>query len=463
MRGLSLLGPIALCAAMAVSPTLAAAEAVPFSIDPYPSTYRPLPRQDTLIVGATVLTGDGQRLEQGEVLIRDGRIAAVGQGLDRAGARVVDAGGRWLTPGIVDVHSHNGTYAQPLTSADSEASDVSEVSDPNVADTWIEHAVHPQDPAFAAALRSGVTTLQVLPGSAPLFAGRSVVLKPIAAADVPSMKFPGAPQGLKMSCGENAKSYFGSKDMAPNSRQGGVAIVRETFLRAREYREAWRAYERGRAKQAPARDLKLDTLAAVLEGSIPVHMHCYRGSDMVAMLGVASEFGFRISTFHHAAEAYKIVPRLREAGTCAAVWSDWWGFKMEILDAIRANASMVEAAGGCVMMHSDSGIVGQRLAIEAAKANGAGARVGLGLPPERLIRWVTSTPAAALGLGDRIGTIAPGFNADLVLWSHDPFSIRARADLVFIDGAQVHDRSAPQRTPVPDFELGRPQAPEVRP
>lgn len=444
-------------AIVAMSSATAARQQPPFALDPYPSTYQPRPRTDTIVVNVTILDGAGRRIDNGEVLMRDGRIVAVGHGLDRQGATVIDGQGRWLTPGVIDIHSHNGTFPMPLTSQESTASDVSEISDPNVADTWIEHAVNPQDPAFAAALRAGVTTLQILPGSTPLFSGRSVVVKPVSVADVRSMKFPGAPQGLKMSCGENAKSHFGEKDKLPNSRQGEIALVRDAFVQAQQYRDEWKSYSKGSSKKPPPRDLKLDTLAAVLEGDIPVHMHCYRASDMVAMLGVAAEFGFRITTFQHAADAYKIVPQLKQAGTCAAVWSDWWGFKMEILDAIRENAVMVDAAGGCVMMHSDSPIVGQRLNIEAAKAAASGRRIGLDPPQEHIIRWITSTPAKALGLGDRIGTIAPGFNADLVIWSDDPFSIYSKADQVFIDGALVYDRAAPETHPRSDFQLGRPE------
>jgi imidazolonepropionase-like amidohydrolase len=441
----------------AMSSASAARPKPPFALDPYPSTYQPLPRTDTIIVNVTILDGAGRRIDNGEVLMRDGRIAAVGHRLDRNGAVVIDGQGRWLTPGVIDIHSHNGTFSMPQTSLDAEASDVSEVSDPNVADTWIEHAVNPQDPAFATALRAGVTTLQILPGSAPLFGGRSVVVKPVPVADVRAMKFPGAPQGLKMSCGENAKSHFGGKDKLPNSRQGEIALIRDAFLKAQQYRDEWKAYSKGSSKTPPKRDLKLDTLAAVLEGDIPVHMHCYRASDMVAMLGVAAEFGFRITTFQHATEAYKIVPQLKQAGTCAAVWSDWWGFKVEVLDAVRETAAMIDAAGGCVMMHSDSGVVGQRLTIEAAKSAGSARRIGLDPPQEQLIRWVTSTPARALGLGDRIGTIAPGFNADVVIWSGDPFSIYSKADQVFIDGALVYDRASPATHPQSDFALGRPE------
>jgi imidazolonepropionase-like amidohydrolase len=448
---------VTLCAAAFVA---AAPAPTPFANDPYPSTYQPLPRVDTLIVGATVLDGAGRRLETADVLIRDGKIVDLGRGLKARRATTVDARGRWLTPGIIDVHSHDGTFSVPLTSMDFTTSDVSETSDPNVADTWVEHAVNAQDPAFAAALRSGVTTLQILPGSVPVFGGRSVIVKPITAADVLAMKFPGAVQGLKMACGENPKSFFGEKDHAPTSRQGSVALVREAFLKAQQYLKDWKDYQSGAKPAPPERDLKMDTLAGVLTGEIPVHMHCYRAGDMTAMLGVAQEFGFTIRAFHHATDAYKIVPQLKKAGTCVAVWSDWWGFKMELIDAIRENAAIVDAAGGCVMMHSDSPVIGQRLNIEAAKAAAAGRRAGIDLPPERLIRWVTSTPAQALGLDERIGTIAEGRNADVVIWSADPFSIYSHPDQVYIDGALAYDRAKPQTSPVPDVLLGRPQGRE---
>ena len=448
---LSLLAVLATGAAMAKSST-------PFAVDPYPSTYQPLPRVDTLIRGATVLDGKGQRLEQTDVLIRHGKIIAVGQNLNPSNVQVVEGKGRWLTPGIIDIHSHNGTYSMPLTSLDSTASDVSEMSDPNVANTWVEHAINAQDPAFSAAMRAGVTTLQILPGSSPLFGGRSVVLKPVPASNVSAMKFPGAPQGLKMACGENPKSTFAERNQAPTSRQGNIAVVRSALYEAQDYHDSWKAFASGKTKVAPKRDLKMDTLAAVLDGDIPVHVHCYRAGDMTSMLGVAEEFGFRITAFHHATEAYKITSELKRAGTCAAVWSDWWGFKMELIDAIRENAAIVDAAGGCVMMHSDSPVTGQYLTIEAAKAAAAGRRAGIDLPPEHIIRWVTSTPAKALGLGEHIGSVAEGYNADVVLWSADPFSIYSKPDMVYIDGALAYDRAHPQRSERSDFELGRPEA-----
>ena len=429
-----------------------------------PSTYRPLPRENVLIVGATVLDGIGGRNDMSDVLLRDGKIVALGRGLPRNGsARVIDAAGRWLTPGLIDVHSHNGTYMLPVVYEDPPTWDVAEVSSPNVAETAIEHAINAQDPAFSLALAGGVTTLQVLPGSTPLFGGRTVVLKTVPGRTMQDMKFPGAPQGLKMSCGENPKGNFGSKGQAPTSRQGEVAMMRAAWESARNYRERWRQHGRraeggreGGHGEPPARDLELETLAGVLDGHIRVQLHCYTADDMAVMLSIAREFDFQIAAIHHAVEAYKIPDMLKAAGTCAAVWPDWWGFKMEAFDGIRENAAYLDAAGACTILHSDSAFIGQRLTIEAAKAMAAGRGAGVDIPRERAITWVTSNPARALGLDDRIGRVAPGFNADVVLWSGDPFSIYSKPDLVYVDGALAYDRNDATRQPVPDLLLGHP-------
>lgn len=436
----------------------------PFSLDPYPSTYKPLARKDTLITNVMILDGLGGRMDHGAVLLRDGKIVALGPDAEKAtDVTVVDGKGRWLTPGVIDVHSHDGTFSMPLTAQEMQSSDVSEETDPNTANVWVEHSIAIQDPSFSRALAGGVTTLQVLPGSVNLFGGRSVVLKTVPATTVQAMKFPGAPYGMKMACGENPKFFYGSKGRFPSSRMGNVAGYREAWIKAKDYKDRWDRYESGEAEHPPARDLKLDTLAGVLNGDIRVHMHCYRADEMAYILDLSKEFGYHVTAFHHAVEAYKIADLLRQADVCAAVWSDWWGYKMEAYDGIRENAAFVDAAGGCVMMHSDSPVIGQRLNIEAGKAMAAGRRAGLDIPPERAIRWITSNPAKALGLGDRIGAIAVGRNADLVIWSGDPFSIYTKADDVFIDGALVYARGDAARTPKSDFEVGQPAQEGTRP
>jgi imidazolonepropionase-like amidohydrolase len=426
----------------------------PPALDPPPSEYQPLPRVDTLLVGATVLDGVGGRADDADVLIRDGVIAAVGRHLPREGESIIDARGRWVTPGIIDIHTHYGTYLLPQSAAESAISDVQEDSDPDAADTWIENAVRPGDPAFSRALSAGVTTLQILPGSGALFGGRSVVVKPIPAVTIDQMRFPGAPQGLKMACGANPAANFGGRGRFPNSRQGEIAGVRAAFLEAQRYREEWDEYRSGRRHEPPHRELKMDTLVAVLRGDMPVHLHCYRADDIRNWIAVLADFGVHLAAVHHATEAYKIAPFLAQQHVCAAVWSDWWGFKREAEDGISENAAFVDAAGGCAIMHSDIPLLGGLLNLEAARAAAAGRRAGLSIPPERAIRWITSNPARALSLDSKIGRIAAGMNADLVLWSGDPFSVYSKADLVFIDGAVAYDRLRPRTT---DFELGRPQ------
>jgi imidazolonepropionase-like amidohydrolase len=283
------------------------------------------------------------------------------------------------------------------------------------------------------------------------------------------MKFPDAPQGLKMACGENPKGNFGSKGQAPTSRQGEIAMMRAAWIEARDYLEHQRksehrhderggppGHEGGGRGDPPKQDLQLETLAGVLDGKIRPQVHCYTADDMAVMLSIAREFDFKIAAFHHAVEAYKIPDMLKAAGTCAAVWPDWWGYKMEAFDGIRENAAFLDAAGDCVMMHSDSPFVGQHLTLEAAKAMAAGHAAGLDIPRERAIAWVTSNPARALGLDDRIGRIAAGYNADVVLWSGDPFSVYSKPDQVYVDGAVAFDRADPARQPVPDLLLGLP-------
>ena len=439
----------------ALSTAAQAAPQPPWLADPFPSAYRAPTAPDLLIRGATVLDGAGRRLEGADVLTHAGKIAAVGRGLRLPpGGREVDGRGRWVTPGVIDIHSHDGVYVLPLTDIDHDSGDVAELSDPNAADTRVETAVNPQDVAFSRALEHGVTTLQILPGSSPIFSGRSVVVHPIRANTVAEMKLPNAPQGFKMACGENPKEEDAATHRGPTSRQGEVAFIRNAFLGAQDYRREWDAYAEGKGPP-PKRDLKRETLAGILAGDVHIHMHCYRADDMATMLSVAREFGFHVAAFHHAVEAYKIPQLFKAEGVCAAVWGGWWGYKMEALDAIRANAALLERAGACVTMHSDSPAEGQRLNLEAAKAAGAGRRVGLAIPPEQMIRWITSNPARALGLADRLGALTPGLDADLVLWSADPFSVYARADLVVIDGAVAFDRSHPPTLPSSDFELGR--------
>ncbi len=444
--------------------------AVPVMAGPFPSTYAAPSAAAVLIRNATVLTGTGERLDEADVLLRDGRIAAVGRGLEGGDAEVVDAAGRWLTPGLIDVHSHLGVYPSPGLDAHSDGN---EMVDPVTAGVWAEHAVWPQDPDFQTALEGGITTLQVLPGSGNLIGGRGVTLKNVPATTAQAMKFPGAPHGLKMACGENPKRYYGGQRRAPMTRMGNMAGYRQAFADAQDYRRQWDDYRRARSAwegkpsnkrdaeppKPPRRDLKLETLAGVLAGEITVQVHCYRADEMANMIDLADEFGFRIAAFHHGVEAYKLADRLAERGICGALWADWWGFKAEAYDGIVENLALVDApADSCAVTHSDSPEGIQRLNQETAKAMARGRRAGFDIPPQRAIRWLTANAARALGIADRTGTLEAGKMADVVLWDRDPFSVYAKVDRVWIDGALRFDRAAPAAAPRSDFLLGQPTA-----
>ena len=416
----------------------------------YASTYRPIAAPPVLIAGATVLTGDGRRLDNADVLLRDGRIEQVGSGLSAGADAVrVDGSGKWVTPGLIDVHSHLGVYPSPGASAHSDGN---EATAPVTAQVWAEHSVWPQDPGFGAALAGGVTTLQILPGSANLVGGRGVTLRNVAATTAQGMKFPDAPHGLKMACGENPKRVYGQKG-GPSTRMGNVAGYRAAFIDAQDY-------ARKREKDgATKRDLKLETLAGAMAGDILVHIHCYRADEMAQMLDLAKEFDFKITAFHHGVEAYKLADRLAADGVCGALWADWWGFKMEAFDGIQENIAIVDRApGGCAIVHSDSDEGIQRLNQEAAKVMANARRVGIEIAPEHAIRWITQNAARSLGVQDVTGTLAPGKMADVVLWNGNPFSVYAQAEQVWIDGAHVYDRHDPARRPVTDFMLGQPVA-----
>lgn len=423
---------------------------------PYESTYVPLPTETTLIRGVALLTGDGSTLDRADVLLKDGRIAAIKAGgaklAKRASGRVIDGDGKWLTPGIIDVHSHLGTYPSPSVAS---TADGNEMTSPNTAEVWVEHSVWPQDPQFGLALAGGVTSLHILPGSANLFGGRGVTLKNVPARTMQGMKFPGAPQSLKMACGENPKRVYGERLRSPMTRMGNVAGYRSAWVKAAAYREKRRQFESGEAEAPPERNLTLDTLAAVLDGEILVHNHCYRADEMAVMMDIAEEFGYAITAFHHATESYKIADLLAEAGICSAVWADWWGFKLEAFDGITQNAALIDAADACAIIHSDSEEVIQRLNQEAAKAMTAGRRMGMAISDGQAMAWITGNAAQALGLAEETGTLSVGKAADAVLWSHHPFSVYARAEKVWIDGHLYYDRSDRARQPVSDFDLGQ--------
>ena len=430
--------------------------------DPYPSTYQRYPGALTVIRHATMFDGEGRQINDATLVFGDGVIHAVGgpELASPAGAIEIDGTGKWVTPGVIDVHSHLGDYPSPGVES---LSDGNEATAPARPEVWAEHSVWPQDPGFSRALvNGGVTTLQILPGSANLFGGRSVTVKNVPARTAQGMKFPGAPYGLKMACGENPKRVYGSKGNMPQTRMGNIAYARGVWIKAQAYKRKWDKYYRV-GGEMPERDLAMETLKGVLDGRILVHNHCYRADEMANMIDMSHEFGYKITAFHHAVEAYKIADILAREGICSAMWADWYGFKMEAYDAIKENIPFVHNAGACAIVHSDDPNGIQRLNQEAAKALADGIRAGVPNLTEAIAwTWLSRNPAKALGILDRTGTLAPGKMADVVLWNGDPFSDYTRPDRVWIDGAMMYDSSDPKRRPVSDFELGQPGEGDVK-
>ena len=410
----------------------------------YNSTYRPLSSENIIIKNAIIFDGNGNKLENTEVHFSDGLIQAIGQELVAEGAEVIDASGKYLTPGIIDIHSHMGVYPAPSVRT---SSDGNEATNPVTAEVWAEHSVWSQDPQYKLALAGGVTTFHVLPGSANLFGGRGVTLKNVSSNTVPDMKFPNAPHSLKMACGENPKRVYSSR--GPSTRMGNVAGYRQAWIEAENFKNS--------LESSPSRrNLRYETLVGVLDGEILVHNHCYRADEMATMINIAEEFDYKITAFHHAVEAYKIADLLADNKICAALWADWWGFKHEAYDMSIANIAIVDQARdgqGCAIVHSDSENGIQRLNQEAAKALAAGREAGFEISDARAITWITKNPAIAAGILEQTGTIEIGKNADIVIWSGHPLSVYSKADQVYIDGALTFDRLN-NYMPYTDFDLG---------
>ena len=437
----------------------AAVKSTSFDRDPFESNYKPLASERTLIKSVNLYDGLGNEFSNFDVLFDNGIIEEIGKDIVDSDATIIDAKGKWLTPGIIDIHSHMGVYPAPGVRT---SSDGNEATSPITAEVWAEHSVWTQDPQFSLALKGGVTAFHVLPGSANLMGGRGATFKNIPRNTIHDMKFPGAPHSLKMACGENPKRVYGNRGSAPSTRMGNMAGYRKAWINASDYQRRKNEYtsKSDEAKELidpPKRNLELDTLAGVLDGEILVQNHCYRADEMAMMIEMSKEFDYKITAFHHAVEAYKIADLLADEGICGALWADWWGFKHEAYDMVPANIAIVDQARGgkgCAIVHSDDEVGIQHLNQEAAKALSAGLRAGYEISKARAIKWITSNPAKAAGILDQTGTIEIGKDADLVIWSKNPFSVYALAEYVFIDGAEAFVRGEKQTQPVTDFDLG---------
>ena len=427
--------------------------------EPFESTYEPLPAENTLIRNANIYDGEGNEFIETDLLIQNRKIVAIGKDLPATNDfKIIDASDKWVTPGIIDIHSHMGVYPAPGVST---SSDGNEATSPVTADVWAEHSIWVQDPQYALALKGGVTAFHILPGSANLIGGRGVTVKNLQRNTINSMKFPDAPHSLKMACGENPKRVYGNRQQAPSTRMGNAAGYRKSWIEAEAYLNRLNEYESksDEAKQmgyAPQRDLEMETLVGVLRGEILVHNHCYRADEMATMINIANEFNYKITAFHHGVEAYKIADLLAENNICGALWADWWGFKHEAYDMVQANIAIVDQAlggKGCAIVHSDDAIGIQHLNQEASKALSAGLRAGYDISKARAMNWITSNPAKAAGIYDQTGSLKVGKNADVVIWSKNPFSVYALVEKVFIDGATAYDKEI-NFQPASDFDVG---------
>lgn len=382
----------------------------------------------TLIKNATVLTATGPALEGHDVLIRDGKIAALGKSLNAPrGAQIVDATGLYLTPGIIDAHSHTAAFA------------VNEGSVAVSAMVGMKDVINPADVGIYRALAGGVTTINLLHGSANPIGGKNAILKLRWGTDADGLIMEGSPEGIKFALGENTKRTR-TPARYPNSRMGVQDVVRQAFLDAREYMKEWEAYEQARKRDknaiAPRRDLELETLAEILRGERHVHAHSYRADEILQLMRVAEEFGFRLKTLQHVLEGYKVADEIAKHGAGASTFSDWWAYKVEANDAIPHNAAIMTGRGVVVSINSDDDEEMRHLNQEAAKTMKWG-----GLSELEALKLVTLNPAIQLGIQNRVGSIEVGKDADLVLFKGHPLSMQGAVQQTYVDGKLFFDIS----------------------
>ncbi|MBZ5665280.1 MAG: amidohydrolase [Acidobacteriia bacterium] len=388
---------------------------------------------DVVIKNATVMTVTHGNIKNGSIYIKDGKIAAVGETVNApASATVIDAEGKYLTPGIVDSHSHIALE-----------DDINEATSPVTPQMMMKDAFNYQDKAIYRALAGGVTTSLLLHGSANMIGGQAIVIKHKYGAARDEMLFPNAPRSIKFASGENPKRVYGSREQMPSTRMGNFAVQREALVQAQDYMREWDAYnekvKRGDKDASPPKhDLKLEALADVLRGKLMVQIHCYRADEMLTEMAMAKEFGYKVRAFHHALEAYKVADQLAANGVAVATFSDWWGFKQEAWDAIPWNATLSMHKGVRVAIKSDSEDYTRRLNQEAAKTMRYG-----GATEEEALKMITLNAAWIVGVDDRVGSIEVGKDADLVIWDGYPLSSYGVPEKVLIDGDVYFDRAQP--------------------
>jgi len=416
---------------------------------------------ETLIRNATVLTITHGTLENTDVLLRNGKIAGVGKNLNAsANARIIDATGKFVMPGIIDCHSH---------------SMLDTINESTLAVTSMvrtQDVLNPTDVDLYRELAGGVTTLNLLHGSANPIGGLNTVVKIKYGRPASEFLFPGAMPGIKFALGENVKrssqpNIPGVTRRYPNTRMGVEEVIRDAFTRARDYKRTWDEYRAAAGKDKnlipPRRDLQLEPLVEILEGKRYVHAHCYIASEILMLINLADEFGFKVKTFQHVLEGYKVAKEIAAHGAGASIFADSWGYKIEAYDAIPYNAAILTRAGVVVSMNSDSDERARRLNIEAAKAMHWG-----DMTEEQALKMITLNPAIQLGIQDRVGSIEVGKDADVAIWNGHPFSVYSRVDTTFVDGVVYFDRQedlarrpelAKERASLEQAEPNKPAAP----
>jgi imidazolonepropionase-like amidohydrolase len=389
---------------------------------------------ETLIRNATILTVTQGTLQNSDLLIRNGKIAAVGKNLKAgANAKVIDGTGKFVLPGIIDCHSHSMLDA--INEGTLAVTSMARTSD----------VLNPTDPDLYRELAGGVTTLNLLHGSANPIGGLNTVVKIKYGRPAEEFLFPGAMPGIKFALGENPKrssspNLPGAQRRYPNTRMGVEEVIRDAFTRARNYKKGWDEYRAALARGdknllPPRKDLQLEPLVEILEGKRYVHAHCYRSDEILMLINLADEFGFKIRTFQHVLEGYKVAKEIAQHGAGGSTFADFWSYKIEAYDAIPYNAAIMTRAGVVVSMNSDSDERARRLNIEAAKAMRYG-----GLTEEEALKLVTINPAIQLGIQNRVGSIEVGKDADVVIWNGHPLSVYSRVDTTFVDGEVFFDR-----------------------
>jgi imidazolonepropionase-like amidohydrolase len=387
-------------------------------------------RNEVLIKNATVLTAIHGTLENTDILIRDGKISKIGKNLSAgAGARTIDATGKFVTPGIIDAHSHTMMDA------------INEGSLSVTSMTRIRDVLNPTDISIYRALAGGVTSANLLHGSANAIGGQNSTVKFKFGKPIEDFPIPDAPPGIKFAMGENPKRSSqtfqpGQIPRYPRTRMGTLEVMRDAFVRARDYKQAWDDYRAKKTNIPPRRDIELEPLVEVLEGKRLVHAHGYRSDEHLNLMLLADEFGFRVATLQHGLEAYKIAPEIARRGTGVSIFADSWSYKLEAYDSIPYNGYILWKNGVVVSINSDSDERMRRLNLDAAKMMKYG-----GVPEEESLKMITLNPAKQLGIDKRTGSIEPGKDGDIVIWTAHPFSVYSRVDMTLIEGEVYFDRA----------------------